>query len=223
MNLFSMFKPPRSPRQSSFMFLNHCWIQPAVFLFVSLCLSLFTIETGLSLSFWRSLHLFSFLLSVLHSVMWQADCLYLFNSAFFVVVDIPQCTLLNYVIFYPIMKFFLLVKSLKFWFKFFWDQVCLFCLFGIFIEFSLYFYGAVVESFSKQVIIWKLFLLFLTSRSRQTLKVREHSVLGPYVDGLSKLAVTSYKVTASFISTAKIHSSKFCCWICDIFLQLKKL
>lgn len=37
------------------------------------------------------------------------------------------------------------------------------------------------------------------NRSRQTLKVREHSVLGPYVDGLSKLAVTSYKVTAFFI------------------------
>uniref|UniRef100_A0A8D0L322 Kinesin family member 13B n=1 Tax=Sphenodon punctatus TaxID=8508 RepID=A0A8D0L322_SPHPU len=30
--------------------------------------------------------------------------------------------------------------------------------------------------------------------SRQSLKVREHSVYGPYVDGLSKLAVASYKV-----------------------------
>lgn len=182
------------------------------------------IETGLSLAFWRSLHLSSFLLSAPHSVMWPADCLYLFHSAFFVVMDIPQCTLLNYVIFYSIMKFFLPVKNLKFWFKFFWDQVC--CLFGIFIEFSLYFYGAVVESFPKQVIVWKSFLLFLTSRSRQTLKVREHSVLGPYVDGLSKLAVTSYKVTASFMSTTEIHGSKFCCcWICDLFffLQLRKL
>ncbi|XP_040827403.1 kinesin-like protein KIF13B, partial [Ochotona curzoniae] len=37
-------------------------------------------------------------------------------------------------------------------------------------------------------------------RSRQTLKVREHSVLGPYVDGLSKLAVTSYKDIESLMS-----------------------
>lgn len=32
-------------------------------------------------------------------------------------------------------------------------------------------------------------------RSRQALRVREHKVLGPYVDGLSRLAVESYKVT----------------------------
>lgn len=31
-------------------------------------------------------------------------------------------------------------------------------------------------------------------RSRQALRVREHKVLGPYVDGLSRLAVESYKV-----------------------------
>lgn len=30
--------------------------------------------------------------------------------------------------------------------------------------------------------------------SKQGLKVREHNVLGPYVDGLSQLAVTSYEV-----------------------------
>ncbi|XP_048186272.1 kinesin-like protein KIF13B isoform X1 [Perognathus longimembris pacificus] len=36
--------------------------------------------------------------------------------------------------------------------------------------------------------------------SRHTLKVREHSVLGPYVDGLSKLAVTSYKDIESLMS-----------------------
>ncbi|XP_026943809.1 kinesin-like protein KIF13B isoform X2 [Sagmatias obliquidens] len=36
--------------------------------------------------------------------------------------------------------------------------------------------------------------------SRQTLKVREHSVLGPYVDGLSKLAVTGYKDIESLMS-----------------------
>lgn len=30
--------------------------------------------------------------------------------------------------------------------------------------------------------------------NKQSLKVREHNVLGPYVDGLSQLAVTSFKV-----------------------------
>ncbi|XP_056342877.1 kinesin-like protein KIF13B isoform X3 [Oenanthe melanoleuca] len=36
--------------------------------------------------------------------------------------------------------------------------------------------------------------------SRQSLKVREHSVYGPYVDGLSKLAVASYKDIESLMS-----------------------
>ncbi|RVE56001.1 hypothetical protein OJAV_G00231620 [Oryzias javanicus] len=36
--------------------------------------------------------------------------------------------------------------------------------------------------------------------SRQTLRVREHNVLGPYVDGLSRLAVTSYKDIESLMS-----------------------
>ncbi|XP_061667617.1 kinesin-like protein KIF13B isoform X3 [Syngnathoides biaculeatus] len=36
--------------------------------------------------------------------------------------------------------------------------------------------------------------------SRQTLKVREHNVLGPYVDGLSRLAVASYKDIESLMS-----------------------
>lgn len=31
--------------------------------------------------------------------------------------------------------------------------------------------------------------------SRQSHKVREHKVLGPYVDGLSQLAVTSFEVS----------------------------
>lgn len=36
--------------------------------------------------------------------------------------------------------------------------------------------------------------------NKQSLKVREHNVLGPYVDGLSQLAVTSFQVkgTATF-------------------------
>lgn len=33
--------------------------------------------------------------------------------------------------------------------------------------------------------------------NKQSLKVREHNVLGPYVDGLSQLAVTSFQVAAS--------------------------
>lgn len=32
-------------------------------------------------------------------------------------------------------------------------------------------------------------------RSRQSLKVREHKVFGPYVDGLSQLAVTNFEVS----------------------------
>lgn len=31
--------------------------------------------------------------------------------------------------------------------------------------------------------------------TKQSLKVREHNVLGPYVDGLSQLAVTSFEVS----------------------------
>ena len=37
-------------------------------------------------------------------------------------------------------------------------------------------------------------LLDLTSTSKSGLKVRENKVLGPYVDGLSQLAVVSYQV-----------------------------
>ncbi|KAM4633657.1 kinesin-like protein KIF13B isoform 2-T2 [Polymixia lowei] len=36
--------------------------------------------------------------------------------------------------------------------------------------------------------------------SRQTLRVREHNVLGPYVDGLSRLAVANYKDVESLMS-----------------------
>lgn len=37
-------------------------------------------------------------------------------------------------------------------------------------------------------------LLDLTSSNKAGLKVRENKVLGPYVDGLSQLAVVSYQV-----------------------------
>lgn len=39
-----------------------------------------------------------------------------------------------------------------------------------------------------------VFVCFSTSRTSRVLRVREHKVLGPYVDGLSRLAVSSYKV-----------------------------
>ena len=38
-------------------------------------------------------------------------------------------------------------------------------------------------------------LLDLTSTNKSGLKVREHNVLGPYVDGLGQLAVISYQVS----------------------------
>lgn len=41
--------------------------------------------------------------------------------------------------------------------------------------------------------------------NKQSLKVREHNVLGPYVDGLSQLAVTSFQVTASSFSRNHRH------------------
>lgn len=40
-------------------------------------------------------------------------------------------------------------------------------------------------------------LLDLTSTTKAGLKVREHNVLGPYVDGLGQLAVISFQVTAT--------------------------
>ena len=40
----------------------------------------------------------------------------------------------------------------------------------------------------------KVFDLLDFTSNKSGLKVREHHLLGPYVDGLSKLAVTSFKV-----------------------------
>ena len=40
-------------------------------------------------------------------------------------------------------------------------------------------------------------ITFPLCRSRAALRVREHNVFGPYVDGLSRLAVASYKVTVT--------------------------
>lgn len=41
--------------------------------------------------------------------------------------------------------------------------------------------------------------------NKQSLKVREHNVLGPYVDGLSQLAVTSFQVRSSIIHKENIY------------------
>lgn len=37
--------------------------------------------------------------------------------------------------------------------------------------------------------------------NKKSLKVREHNVLGPYVDGLSQLAVTSFQVLSTISAT----------------------
>lgn len=42
-------------------------------------------------------------------------------------------------------------------------------------------------------------LLSIFCRSKQNLKVREHNILGPYVDGLSMLAVASFEVTSQLL------------------------
>lgn len=47
-------------------------------------------------------------------------------------------------------------------------------------------------------------------QNKQSLKVREHNVLGPYVDGLSQLAVTSFQVTVHFLSR---QLSNYYSWI----------
>ena len=47
-----------------------------------------------------------------------------------------------------------------------------------------------------------------SSSNKHGLKVREHNVLGPYVDGLSQLAVISYQVR--FLSKVKFKKWKNC-------------
>lgn len=42
--------------------------------------------------------------------------------------------------------------------------------------------------------------------TRRSLRVREHAVLGPYVDGLSQLAVTSYQVCDKIIANLILSS-----------------
>lgn len=54
------------------------------------------------------------------------------------------------------------------------------------------------QCFTATIICVLTLLCFFLSRGKQTLRVREHKVLGPYVDGLSRLAVASYKVTVCF-------------------------
>lgn len=51
--------------------------------------------------------------------------------------------------------------------------------------------------------------------TRRSLRVREHAVLGPYVDGLSQLAVTSFQVgsVVRFFSRVRLswnHSISSC-------------
>ena len=51
-------------------------------------------------------------------------------------------------------------------------------------------------------------MMSASSSNKHGLKVREHNVLGPYVDGLSQLAVISYQVI--FISKVKFKNWKSC-------------
>lgn len=55
-------------------------------------------------------------------------------------------------------------------------------------------------------------------RGRQALRVREHKVLGPYVDGLSRLAVTSYKVNVVLDNVFCLVTTYFLTlWWDDVF------
>ena len=56
--------------------------------------------------------------------------------------------------------------------------------------------------------------------NKQSLKVREHNVLGPYVDGLSQLAVTSFQVCGYVIIT---HTSQNHKMYCDLSQSVKYL
>ena len=51
-------------------------------------------------------------------------------------------------------------------------------------------------------------MMSASSSNKHGLKVREHNVLGPYVDGLSQLAVISYQVI--FISKVMFKNWKNC-------------
>lgn len=53
--------------------------------------------------------------------------------------------------------------------------------------------------------------------NKQSLKVREHNVLGPYVDGLSHLAVTSFQVLLSH-SRGPIYVCRLNFAITDVIL-----
>lgn len=55
------------------------------------------------------------------------------------------------------------------------------------------------EQFHLSVILPFMLIYVCVCRSRQALRVREHNVLGPYVDGLSRLAVACDKVLQNTI------------------------
>jgi len=51
---------------------------------------------------------------------------------------------------------------------------------------------------------------------KHNLKVREHSILGPYVDGLSTLAVSSFEVRCSRLVVCKLM-------LCDVLSFLSEI
>lgn len=59
-------------------------------------------------------------------------------------------------------------------------------------------------------------LFFFLSSGKQSLRVREHKVLGPYVDGLSRLAVASYKVNIFILDFSILKQIKLLLWFIDM-------
>lgn len=82
--------------------------------------------------FLAQLTFIEFLFFVPHSVKWQVDCLYLFDSAFFVVVNRhPTVYPFEWCDILPHYEVFLTSRDLKIWFIFFLDQVSWFFLLRI--------------------------------------------------------------------------------------------
>lgn len=62
-------------------------------------------------------------------------------------------------------------------------------------------FALLIQGVEEQSLIFGIECLLSSShcRNRQALRVREHNVFGPYVDGLSRLAVACYKVLWGFL------------------------
>lgn len=175
MNLCSVLKQPSSPGTVQLYVFKSlldsaCCLYFCPFIFVCLYSWLSFVCSFLSLA---QLTFIEFLLFVPHSVFWQVDCLYLSDSAFFVVVGIPQCTLLSDVRFYHITKFFLLVKILSFGL----NSPGIKSVCGIFVEFRMYFYCAWPSPF-KQVNCLKIDSFVFTEQKPSNVKSQRAQCVG---------------------------------------------